>query len=174
MYRKVKLFVCFIALIVSCKKYDEGPCFSLRSKKARITNEWKIEKEYIGSNLSDPFNENFVTQLSDTDNLTRINIMHDQTVEFNYFKRLNSASGEFYYFTGSGTWEFTDGGIGAYSPTEENLSKNEGLSFKYENSGGKKFKIVKLTKKELWIFCFQQAGSSGDPFGHGLKLKSSK
>jgi hypothetical protein len=27
----------------SCKKYDEGPALSLKSKKARVANEWIIE-----------------------------------------------------------------------------------------------------------------------------------
>jgi len=31
-------------LTTSCKKYDEGPAISLRSKKARIVNKWKAEK----------------------------------------------------------------------------------------------------------------------------------
>jgi len=28
----------------SCKKYEEGPVLSLRSKKARVVNKWKAEK----------------------------------------------------------------------------------------------------------------------------------
>jgi len=28
----------------SCKKYEEGPALSLRSKKARVVNKWKAEK----------------------------------------------------------------------------------------------------------------------------------
>ena len=37
-----------VALIsfTSCKKYDEGPTLSLKSKKARVANEWKIEYAY--------------------------------------------------------------------------------------------------------------------------------
>ncbi|MDD2413159.1 MAG: hypothetical protein RBS19_11825 [Bacteroidales bacterium] len=47
--RKVKLL--FVALIVAsiafsgCKKYEEGPSLSLRTKTARITGEWKIVKQ---------------------------------------------------------------------------------------------------------------------------------
>ncbi|MFM7565624.1 MAG: lipocalin family protein [Flavobacteriales bacterium] len=33
------------ALVVSCGKYEEGPKFSLQSKKARITNTWKYTKQ---------------------------------------------------------------------------------------------------------------------------------
>jgi len=37
-----------LAPISSCKKYEEGPSISLRTKKARITNEWKLEEMKIG------------------------------------------------------------------------------------------------------------------------------
>lgn len=36
--------VLFILLLVSsCKKYEDGPILSLRSKKVRLANEWKTE-----------------------------------------------------------------------------------------------------------------------------------
>lgn len=40
-----------IALIAAgtftgCKKYEEGPSLSLRSKKARVANEWRVEYAY--------------------------------------------------------------------------------------------------------------------------------
>lgn len=47
--RKVKLLL--VALIVAtfaftgCKKYEEGPSLSLRSKTTRITGEWKMAKK---------------------------------------------------------------------------------------------------------------------------------
>lgn len=37
--------VFFIQLFIGCKKYEEGPLISLRGKKSRITNEWKLEKQ---------------------------------------------------------------------------------------------------------------------------------
>src|SRR5688572_21953831 len=44
--RKI-LFLLLLPLLlvpVSCKKYPEGPLLSLRSKKARLTGEWMLEK----------------------------------------------------------------------------------------------------------------------------------
>lgn len=32
--------------LASCGKYEEGPGFSLRSKKARVANEWKVGYAY--------------------------------------------------------------------------------------------------------------------------------
>ncbi len=34
----------FMVVTQSCKKYEEGPAISLRSKKARVVNVWKAEK----------------------------------------------------------------------------------------------------------------------------------
>lgn len=35
-----------IGLSTSCKKYEEGPLISLRTKEARLTNTWKVEKAW--------------------------------------------------------------------------------------------------------------------------------
>lgn len=45
--KKLVAFLAAIVLIVSvnsCKKYEDGPLLSLRSKTARIVNEWVIDK----------------------------------------------------------------------------------------------------------------------------------
>ena len=43
--------------LTSCGKYDEGPTFSLRSKKARLVGEWELDKvtgpDFDGSDLDD-------------------------------------------------------------------------------------------------------------------------
>lgn len=40
----VVLLLATLAPISSCSKYEEGPSISLRTKKARITNEWKLDE----------------------------------------------------------------------------------------------------------------------------------
>jgi hypothetical protein len=43
----ILLFALVLALVLpSCGKYEEGPSISLRSKTARIVNEWVVEKYY--------------------------------------------------------------------------------------------------------------------------------
>ena len=42
------LLVASLLFTFSCKKYEEGPGFSLISKKKRIMNNWTIEKTVIG------------------------------------------------------------------------------------------------------------------------------
>ena len=44
--KKLLLALVGVAFMLgSCGKYEEGPGFSLRSKKGRVEGEWKIEKE---------------------------------------------------------------------------------------------------------------------------------
>lgn len=46
-HSKILLIALVIVLIApACKKYPDGPTISFRSKKARLVNKWKIEKEY--------------------------------------------------------------------------------------------------------------------------------
>lgn len=43
------VFVLFTLSIQSCTKYADGPSFSLLTKKARITNTWKLESYMINN-----------------------------------------------------------------------------------------------------------------------------
>jgi len=36
--------VLILSILTGCKKYDEGPAISLRSKEARLCREWKLER----------------------------------------------------------------------------------------------------------------------------------
>jgi len=39
----IGLFIVFPLILLSCKKYEEGPLLSLKSKKERLANTWKVE-----------------------------------------------------------------------------------------------------------------------------------
>jgi hypothetical protein len=39
-------FIGTLLLVSACGKYEEGPSFSLRSKKARVANDWAIAYAY--------------------------------------------------------------------------------------------------------------------------------
>jgi hypothetical protein len=50
----------------SCKKYDEGPMISLRSKNARMANEWVIDKVMTnGVDVSSNFSDDFLWNIKD-------------------------------------------------------------------------------------------------------------
>ena len=52
MKNNFKFFLAILSvafILTSCKKYDEGPAFSLMTKKARISGEWRVEQEISSS-----------------------------------------------------------------------------------------------------------------------------
>ena len=51
--KKLFTLICLFTsalLLIECKKYPEGPSISLRSKKARITDNWSVSK-YLENNV---------------------------------------------------------------------------------------------------------------------------
>ncbi len=51
------LGVVIATLLFSCKKYEDGPALSLRSKKSRVANEWKYDQVVApnGTNITSQF-----------------------------------------------------------------------------------------------------------------------
>ncbi len=47
MKKSLFTLICLTLIFSSCKKYEEGPGISLRTKKARVVGEWKMEKLFI-------------------------------------------------------------------------------------------------------------------------------
>lgn len=43
-YVVCSLSILFVVFSSGCKKYEDGPLFSLRSKEARVVNNWKYER----------------------------------------------------------------------------------------------------------------------------------
>jgi hypothetical protein len=42
-HKNLLLILLLVFVFMACKKYDEGPAFSLRSKKARVAGKWLTE-----------------------------------------------------------------------------------------------------------------------------------
>ncbi len=81
------ILISFIALD-SCKKYEEGPALSLRSKKARVANTWKVEQYlFNGSDQTSFFNSV----------LPNYREVYDKDGNYSFSYDSNS---------GSGRWEF--------------------------------------------------------------------
>ncbi len=51
----IVIFIISLA-VTSCRKYEDGPNISFRTKKARVTNNWKVESVLLNGNdvSSDP------------------------------------------------------------------------------------------------------------------------
>lgn len=116
------LLVVFLFSVVGCTKYDDGPAFSLLSKKARITNTWKMEK-YIYDNG---------TSTTDVD---------EGTMTLNKDMSATMSIGVTGGFALTGTWEFIEdkGGI--------RLSFNI-----FNTITNKDYTILRLKSKELWVY----------------------
>ena len=111
----------------SCKKYDEGPSFSLISKKGRLTGEWEVVKidgqSYNSYNGADPGTnyEMFWEFESDGD--------FKMTMSYSY-------PGYSYSDSYKGEWEWEN--------------DKEEIEIKIDNSNYSiDFEILKLTNKEL-------------------------
>ena len=86
---KTKFYSFILMLVIifyGCKKYDEGPLLSLRSKTARVANTWKVESYKI----NDADNTALLTNLNYTET-------YDKDGNFSFSSSLG---------TGSGKWDF--------------------------------------------------------------------
>ncbi len=108
----------------SCKKYEEGPSFSLRTKKARLVNTWTADKEVSAD--GDEYN---YTQEEKDNNTLEIN--KDGSV------KVTTDDGNGNAISFEGTWEFGD--------------KKETVKFTYDFGGVSttdEVTIIKLKNKE--------------------------
>lgn len=110
-----------IALLSACGKYEEGPGFTLLTKKARLTGEWDI-KEYVSSNG---------TAVADTD---------DDTFEFVKDGKLIVRSGG---TSTEGTWEF----VSDKEKIRTTFSYTIGGTTITDTDEST---IIRLTNKEFW------------------------
>lgn len=107
----------------SCGKYEDGPNFSLRSKKARLTGEWEVVKmadEYIDQNS---YGVDFEFD-------------KDGDFKYSYSYTYGGATNSYSY---SGVWEWKD------NKEEVRLKINIPGSTPYDLD----FKILRLTNDEL-------------------------
>lgn len=108
--------------IVGCKKYEEGPMFSFRSKEERLANTWKVQQWF----------ENGVDSTNDFNNIFNgyvmtINKGNTYTLTYKAFGLIS--------YSEAGSWYF-------------NTDKTS-VTFKHNNNTST-WKILKLMEKELW------------------------
>lgn len=113
-----------ITVFESCKKYEEGPGISFRSRKERIANTWKVEKYTVGG----------------TDETSSFNIL---TPDYRIILDKEGAA----------TATFTNplgGGTVTSTGTWELITDDEEIKVSFGNSISI-YQIIKLKEKELWI-----------------------
>jgi len=128
--KKIKLsFLMAVTLVVvlnfaSCSKYEDGPSFSLRSKKARLTGEWEIVK--VGTQT-----------IGDT-----------YEIVWDFSKDGSWSQSSTYTYSGGQTYSYTYNGDWEWAADKEDLkvTYTDG-----SNTSTQQFKITRLTNKELWL-----------------------
>ena len=108
----------------SCSKYEDGPAFSLRSKKERVANTWRVESATNnGSDVTSAFDQYQLQMLSDGD-----------------------ATLAALYTLGEFTFEFETNGTWTLESTGEVLR----LDFE-NNAADESYEILRLKEDELWL-----------------------
>lgn len=80
------------AFLFGCGKYEEGPFFSLRTKKMRVTGEWEMDEIVVDNqNYTSAYNFFEIEFTNDNDFTERVQV------------------GGFETFTSEGEWEFKRG-----------------------------------------------------------------
>lgn len=126
-----------LILFEGCKKYPEGPAISLRSKKERVANTWKIDAVMSGGVDSTVFFTGF---------------FNDYTLSF-------SKSGSYTIFYNQvrhfGLFPVTESGDWSFSSGKEDLT----ITPKQTSYGAlpqpSTLQILKLYEKELWLRSFE-------------------
>lgn len=108
-------------LTTGCNKYEEGPKFSLLTKKARISGEWKIQNVTVNG----------------TDVTSTVNTF----LGANYVLDIEKDGGykESGLFPDTGKWKFGEDKDDVYLTSDVAGSKEEA------------FRILRLKNKELWL-----------------------
>jgi hypothetical protein len=125
---RLTMFLVIVAIVFTgCKKYEEGPSFTLLSKKARMANDWKITK--VTRNGSD------------------VTSSYSATVSSYSFKIEKSGS---YSSTTSGSvlgtpYTSSESGNWAFSGDKESVTFTETSP----GSSSITFKIIELKNKEM-------------------------
>lgn len=121
------LIVCFLFAsfsLVSCSKYEEGPAISLRSKKERVANTWKIDKAYRnGEDVTEDYDQ-YTLKLTKDGDASLAALFASGNLSFEYET--------------DGTWKF------------ENSKEVLNLDFEDDDADAK-YQILKLKEDELWL-----------------------
>ncbi len=108
----------------SCSKYEENEGITLKSKKERVANTWKIDKAFNdGEDVTDEYDEYTLTTTKDGD----ANLM--VKYEFGAFS---------FEAETQGTWQFESG--------------KENIAFDYENDDADaEYQLLRLEEDNMWL-----------------------
>lgn len=116
--------ILLLVTMVGCKKYEEGPLLSLRSKNERVANSWRVGQALEnGIDVTDQYHK-FDYEISKEGKVT---------LNANY-----TILGADYIYVTSGDWAF--------------LNNKEKISFDFDGSDhSTEYTILKLKEEEMWL-----------------------
>lgn len=117
-----------VFIFTSCGKYEDGPMFSLASKKSRVVNTWRLDREFVnGSEVS----------LSADDKDDYFELRKDGSATYTWVSGNSSTSF-------SGGWEFDD--------SKEHLILSITFTVLGQTTTEKTtYKILRLKSNEMWL-----------------------
>lgn len=115
-----------ILFLAGCGKYEDGPAFSLLTKKARLTGEWKVEKV---------FKNDVEEELDSLSQNTTILYDSDGTGKITFTQGSVSLAIDF-------EWQFGDG----KETVSMRTKKLDGTWDEWDET-----RILRLTNKEFWF-----------------------
>lgn len=147
--KKSTLFIAAwaVLLVVSCGKYEDGPNFSLRSKKSRVVGEWYYEGIYVDG-----------VEMTTPEDLVGYSSTFEKNGEY-----LDMAVDAGNPIVTVGTWDFANDKE-ELAITTQYVDWNNTLVYNTIN-----YKILRLTNKELWY----SITSNGSEYEVHLKSKYS-
>lgn len=141
----ILLLSAFLLLATGCSQYEFGPGFSLRTKKGRISNEWKIEEAFINGQ-------------PDTANvLPRFEVDINRDESFIFYDTLMNSEGNDSVVTFDGSWSFLENGEEVILVSEEQDSTRVYL-----------WHILRLAGDEFW---FEEKDNSTDVYEYHMVPK---
>ena len=178
------LMIIFIApLYQSCKKYDEGPALSLRSKKARLAGKWEVIKylknqgnyftkkiepcyDYYYYSYCGPCTETYTGSIQYTIEFEKDGdvIMTENYNYSSYSKKYDNSDPDYYcsYYSCCDTsYSLTDSGIEITFGDWEFRKKKEELRLEMNYDGSltkEDYEIARLTNDELKLKGFIGGG----------------
>ena len=132
--KKLTIYLVLLLMVVgACKKYDEGPLISLRTKEARLCREWKLDKYIVNDETFDEVGK--LVWKIEKNGIIHLNIMvgsNEETSESEWRWADNKESLEIKSF-------------GKKSGVISSLLNYKGTNYEVWS----KFRIMRLTSKEL-------------------------
>jgi hypothetical protein len=146
--KKLTIYLVLLLMVAGgCKKYDEGPLISLRSKEARLCREWKLDKALMNDE-----------DIGGTEDAGIIEYKKDGSVKITFN---NTELGELIY---TSEWRFAEDKkyleVSEMDYDGKSTYKNLPFFFKSTHSNDwTRYEIIRLTAKEHILKYVDESGT---------------